>query len=150
REVEGAVYDCQRGLGRRIGRSILVDCRDERQDRPSDHRLHVGIDLNHRGPRQCWISCTVRSRTAALFVLARVLITGWYIKSSLHGWPREAAIEPCLHMKEAVEADELASLVEADQIAHPAEQRNIGDRIVIAHHPCPEGEPSVENAEQPR
>ena len=35
----------------------------------------------------------------------------------------------------AVEADDLARFVEADQVAHPAEQRNIGDVVVSAHHP---------------
>ena len=33
-------------------------------------------------------------------------------------------------MKKAVEADELARFVKADEVAHPAEQRNIGDAVM--------------------
>jgi hypothetical protein len=62
---------------------------------------------------------------------------------------RWAKAEPCLHMKKAVEADELARYVKADQIAHPAEQRNIGDAEVGAHHLVATREPFVENIEQP-
>src|SRR3954465_13251394 len=50
-EVENAVCDGQRRLRRKIGRSALVDCRDERQYRLLGDRLHVGDDFNHRYPR---------------------------------------------------------------------------------------------------
>src|SRR3546814_18644547 len=52
-------------------------------------------------------------------------------------------------MKKAVESDELARFVKADEIAHPAEQRDIGDAVVSAHHPLAAREPLVEDTEQP-
>ena len=48
------------------------------------------------------------------------------------------------------EADELARFVKADQIAHPAEQRDIGDAVVSAHHPVAAREPFLDDTEQPR
>src|SRR3954451_8599100 len=50
-EVENAVCDGQRRLRRKIGRSVLVDCRDERQYRLLDDALHVGGYFNHRYSR---------------------------------------------------------------------------------------------------
>jgi hypothetical protein len=38
----------------------------------------------------------------------------------------------------------------ADEVAHPAGQRNIGDAVVSAHHPVAAREPFVEDTEQPR
>ena len=58
-----------------------------------------------------------------------------HFQSALHRRTREAAIEPRPYMKKAVEADDLARFVKADQVAHPAEQRNIGDAVVSADHP---------------
>ena len=53
-------------------------------------------------------------------------------------------------MNKSVEADQLTRFVKADQVAHPAEQRNIGDALVSAHHPVAAREPFVEDTEQPR
>ncbi|MBP1884109.1 hypothetical protein J2Z50_002398 [Ensifer mexicanus] len=53
-------------------------------------------------------------------------------------------------MKKAVKADELARFVKADQVAYPAEQRNIGDALVSAHHPVAARKPFIEDAEQSR
>src|SRR4051794_17651113 len=50
-EVENAVCDGQRRLRRKIGRSVLVDCRDERQYRLLDDALHVGGYFSHRYSR---------------------------------------------------------------------------------------------------
>src|SRR3546814_6704730 len=61
-----------------------------------------------------------------------------------------SAVEPCLHIKKAFEADDLARFVKADQIAHPAKQRNVGDAVVSPHHPVAPREPLVEDTEQPR
>jgi hypothetical protein len=72
------------------------------------------------------------------------------LQPALHRRTREFAVEPRLHMKKTVEADELARFVKADRVAHPAEQRNIGDAVVSAHHPVATREPFVEDAEQPR
>ena len=52
-------------------------------------------------------------------------------------------------MKKAVEADELARFVKADQVAHPTEQRKFGDAVVSAHHPVAAHEPFFEDTEQP-
>jgi hypothetical protein len=41
------------------------------------------------------------------------------LQPSLHRRTREAAVEPRLHLKKAVEAADLARFVKADQIAHP-------------------------------
>jgi hypothetical protein len=73
-----------------------------------------------------------------------------HFQPALHRRTREAAVEPRLHMKKAAEADDLARFVKADQVAHSAEQRNIGDAVISAHHPVAAGEPFVEDTEQPR
>src|SRR6516164_10728323 len=73
-----------------------------------------------------------------------------HLQPAPHRRPREATVEPRLYMKKAVEADELARSVKADEVAHPAEQRNIGDAVVSAHHPVAAREPFVEDTEQPR
>jgi hypothetical protein len=43
------------------------------------------------------------------------------LQPALHRRMREAAVEPRLHMKKSVEADEPARSVNAVQVAHPAE-----------------------------
>jgi hypothetical protein len=53
-------------------------------------------------------------------------------------------------MKKAVKADEFARFVKADQIAHSAEQRNMGDAVVSTHHPVAAREPFVEDTQRPR
>jgi len=50
-------------------------------------------------------------------------------------------------MKKAVEPNELACFVKTDQVAHPAEQGNIRDALVTAHHPVAAREPFVEDTE---
>ena len=50
---------------------------------------------------------------------------------------------------EAVELDELARLVKADQVAHPAEHRDVGDRVVVAHDPLAARQTRLQHAEQP-
>src|SRR5438445_11005389 len=62
---------------------------------------------------------------------------------------RGTAVEPCLQVNKAVEADELARFVKADEVAHPAEQRNI-DAVVSAHHPVAARKPFVEDTERAR
>src|SRR3990167_10270938 len=58
--------------------------------------------------------------------------------------PRQPGIEPALHMTEPLEPDDLCRVVEADQVPHPAEQRNIGDAVIGAHHPVAVRQPLVE------
>src|ERR1700729_1946081 len=38
-------------------------------------------------------------------------------------------------MLQLSEADQLACPVKADEVAHPAEHRNVGDGVVVAHDP---------------
>ena len=51
-------------------------------------------------------------------------------------------------MLQAVEPDDLARVIEPDKIAHPAEQRDIGDGVVVAHDPFPAVEPGLQHAQQ--
>ena len=53
-------------------------------------------------------------------------------------------------MKKAVEADELARFVKADEIAHPAGPQNIDDAVVSAHYPVAAREPLFEDTERSR
>src|SRR3546814_9840006 len=69
---------------------------------------------------------------------------------ALHRRPRQPTVEPALDVREAVEADDLARLIESDQVAHPAEQRDVGDAVAFVHHPVAARQPVVEHAQQPR
>src|SRR5271155_5670779 len=71
-------------------------------------------------------------------------------QTPLHRGPGHRPLQPTRHVVELVPTDQLACAVEADEIAHPAERRNVGDRIVLAHDPAPAGDPLLQNAEQPR
>src|SRR3954465_14508770 len=64
-EVENAVCDGQRRLRRKIGRSALVDCRDERQYRLLGDRLHAGDDFNRFDLREPSLARGPRSTAAA-------------------------------------------------------------------------------------
>src|SRR5260370_26017797 len=70
------------------------------------------------------------------------------MKPALHGRARKAAIEPGRDALEAVEPDEFARAVKADQIAYPAEHRNIGDREVVIHEPLPSSEVLLHHCKQ--
>src|SRR4051812_49392596 len=67
----------------------------------------------------------------------------------LYGRSCQAALQPCPNVREVIEAYEFARFIEADQVAHPAEQRDIGDGVVIAHDPLAALQPVVEHADQP-
>src|SRR5579862_3223641 len=62
--------------------------------------------------------------------------------------PRQATFEPDRDMDEVVERDQFARAVKADQIAHPAEHRNIGDGVVVVHDPLPSGKADFHDIEQ--
>src|SRR3546814_1363045 len=53
-------------------------------------------------------------------------------------------------MREAVKPDDLARVIEADQVAHPAEQRDVGDAVAFVHYPLAVRQSFVEHAQQPR
>ena len=69
-----------------------------------------------------------------------------HLQSVLH---RGTVVEPCLHVKKAIEADELARF-EKPMRLRPGREANIGDAVVSAHHPVAAREPFVEDTEQPR
>src|SRR5579872_4640785 len=71
-----------------------------------------------------------------------------YVQAPLHGGPGEKGIQNALHVREVGEADDLTRLIEADQIAHPRENCDIGDGVRIAHHPGSSGQPALEHAQQ--
>src|SRR6266700_1681183 len=71
-------------------------------------------------------------------------------KPALHGRPRKAALQPGRDVSKAIERHEFARTVKADQIAHPAEQRDVGDRVLVVHYPPPPAEASLHHPEQAR
>src|SRR5690606_7601742 len=66
-----------------------------------------------------------------------------------HRRPRQPALEPRRHVGVAVEPDQLARLVETDQVVDPAQGRDVGDGVLVAHDPLAAREPPVEHAQQP-
>src|SRR5690606_19297871 len=56
-----------------------------------------------------------------------------HFQPALHARPRQPRIQPALDTRKAIEPDNLARLVESDQIAHPAEQRDVGDAVIVTH-----------------
>src|SRR3546814_14162973 len=44
----------------------------------------------------------------------------------------------------------LGGIVKAVQVAHPAEQRDVGDAVIVAHHPVATCQPFVEHPKQSR
>src|SRR3984893_5024903 len=72
----------------------------------------------------------------------------WNFKPALHGRSREAALQPGRDPHEAIEFDKFARTVKADQVAHPAEHRNIGNRIFVAHVPRPPVKAGLNHVQQ--
>ena len=70
------------------------------------------------------------------------------LEPALYGRARQSSFEPCRHLRQAVEVDEFACTVEADEVAHPAKHRDVGDREFVAHDPRAAIEPSVQDAEE--
>ncbi|KGC52746.1 hypothetical protein DO65_4937 [Burkholderia pseudomallei] len=70
------------------------------------------------------------------------------VQSARHRRPRDERVERARHVRIAIEFDELARLVEADQVAHPRERRDVGDRIGVVHDPPAMREAAVKHAEQ--
>src|SRR5260370_34694888 len=71
-------------------------------------------------------------------------------KPALHGRPCKAALQPGRDVSKAIERHEFACAIKANQIAHPAEQRDVGDRVLVVHHPPPPAEASLHHPEQAR
>ena len=70
------------------------------------------------------------------------------MQAAAHGGPREKCIQRTLHVREVAEAHQLAGAVEADEIAHHRKDRDVGNGVFIAHHPCARREVPVDDAEQ--
>ncbi|MFK4603627.1 hypothetical protein ABIF57_003079 [Bradyrhizobium diazoefficiens] len=56
--------------------------------------------------------------------------------------------EPCGNRFELGEFDEITGAVEADEVAHPAKHRDVGDGVVVIHEPLPAGQMRLHHAEQ--
>src|SRR4029450_6253308 len=69
-------------------------------------------------------------------------------ETALHGWPRKTALPPRPAVRQAVELHEFACSVKSDEIAHPAQKRNVGDGEEVAHHPLAPGQPGLEDTEE--
>src|SRR6185437_5587446 len=70
------------------------------------------------------------------------------LQPALHRRARQATFEPGGDMPEAVERHEVAGTVEANEVARPAEQGNVGNAVFLLHHPPPSVEMLLEYAEQ--
>ena len=54
------------------------------------------------------------------------------MKPSLHRRPRQYRIQNALHFGKAAELHQIARFVKADQVAHPREDGDVGNAVVIA------------------
>src|SRR5215510_586301 len=70
------------------------------------------------------------------------------LQPALYGWSRQATLQPGRYVLQGIEVHEVARAVEPDQIAHPAERGDVGDRVFVAHDPLPDCEAGVEDTEQ--
>src|SRR6185312_10618516 len=57
------------------------------------------------------------------------------LEAPLDGGPLKPALEPGGNLLQFAEGDEFARAVKVDEIAHPAEHRDVGDGVVAAHDP---------------
>src|SRR5690606_92479 len=67
----------------------------------------------------------------------------------LHGRAREKPVQRPQHVAEILDTDEVARLVEVDQVAHEGKDRDVGDGVLVVHHPLAAFEVPVDDAEQP-
>src|SRR5262249_43259635 len=70
------------------------------------------------------------------------------VETALNGRAGQAAFQPGRNLFQSVEFDELARPIEADQIAHPAERRDVGDGVDVPHDPVATGEPGLKDVEK--
>ncbi len=93
----------------------------------ADHDYLHGL-LSFTGRRTLIIvSMRLRSRITPRHVnstSSRPSLGRRHLQPALHRQTREATVERRPHMTKAIEADELARFVNADQVAHPTKQRN--------------------------
>jgi hypothetical protein len=72
-----------------------------------------------------------------------------YLQTTLYGRSRKTTFQPSRHLLQTIEINELTGPIESDEVAHPTEHRNIGDRIVIAHDPLASMKACFHDTEQP-
>src|SRR6267142_5917745 len=72
----------------------------------------------------------------------------WNLEPALYRGPRQAAFQPARDVAKAVERDQLTCAVKADQIAHSAEHRNVGDGVVVVHDPLPSRQTDLHHTQQ--
>jgi hypothetical protein len=73
---------------------------------------------------------------------------GGYSEAALNGWAGQASLQPGWNLLQAVIVDELARAIEADEVPHPPEHRNVSDGIDVSHDPVVAGQPRLEHAQQ--
>src|SRR5580704_14005908 len=72
----------------------------------------------------------------------------WNLQPALHRGPRQAARKPGRDVGERIERDQFARAVEADEVTHPADQRDVGDGVFVVHDPLPVFETPFEHIQQ--
>src|SRR5690348_11703905 len=76
-------------------------------------------------------------RTLSPVEHARALGPFRNVEPALHGRPRQAPLEPGRNVLQTIELNEPACFIKADDVAHPAEHRNVGDAVFVVHEPLP-------------
>jgi hypothetical protein len=66
----------------------------------------------------------------------------------LHRGPFDEGPQHPLHVREVGCADQLASPVEAQQVAHPGQGGDVGDGVAVAHDPGAVGQAPVQHGQQ--
>src|SRR5665213_1226042 len=69
------------------------------------------------------------------------------VEAALDRRPRQAALQPGRDVLQRVPLDQFAGAIEAVDGAHPAEHRNVGDGVFVAHDPLAARQPLVEHVE---
>src|SRR6187431_2718486 len=67
---------------------------------------------------------------AQIAVWLVIALTSANVVTTLHRRPGKPACQPCRHLLQRIECDEIARLVESDQVAHPAKHGNVGDGVL--------------------
>src|SRR5579862_5997647 len=108
--------------------------------------------IRFRGARRRdWMAAlpsTVPSASVPVTIMRFGLRTLWNVQPAFDGRPRQATIEPRRDVDEVVERYEFSRAVEADQVAHPAEHRDIGDGVLVIHDPLPSVETGLDDAQE--
>src|SRR5690348_4842710 len=98
----------------------------------------------------CYVACSsaISEFLTGLAPSGKFLLPGRDVQAPVDGGPRDERIEHALHFLELAELHQLARAIEAHQVAHPREDRDVGNAVLAAHHPPPALEVLVEHREQ--